>query len=120
MAGWGYGEADILAAVLTEVKLPVISNLICRRDTTVFTGDFSATRTLTSNMFCAGHSANTSLDGTQCHKGCEHIFPPLLSIFAPLPFSGTMSLTVSGGPSFKYNFKISRVMSTYSSDEILC
>ncbi|CAG0902258.1 unnamed protein product [Darwinula stevensoni] len=63
VAGWGYDGSDLLTAVLTDVQLPVISNRLCRRDTTSFTGDISATRTLTSNMFCAGHSKNTSLEG---------------------------------------------------------
>ncbi|CAG0893330.1 unnamed protein product [Darwinula stevensoni] len=62
VAGWGYNGSNLLTAVLTEVQLPVISNRLCRRDTTHFTGDFSATRTLTSNMFCAGHSRNTSIE----------------------------------------------------------
>ncbi|CAG0879251.1 unnamed protein product [Darwinula stevensoni] len=62
VAGWGNDGSDLQTAVLTEVQLPVISNRLCRRDTTNFTGDFTATRTLTSNMFCAGHSTNTSLE----------------------------------------------------------
>ncbi|CAG0898095.1 unnamed protein product [Darwinula stevensoni] len=60
VAGWGYDGSDLLTAVLTEVQLPVISNRLCRRDTALFTGGFSTTRTLTSNMFCAGHSRSTS------------------------------------------------------------
>ncbi|CAG0907072.1 unnamed protein product, partial [Darwinula stevensoni] len=63
VAGWGYDGSDLLTAVLTEVQLPVISNRLCRRDTTLFTRDSSTTRTLTSNMFCAGHSRSTSPQG---------------------------------------------------------
>ncbi|CAG0879118.1 unnamed protein product [Darwinula stevensoni] len=62
VAGWGHDGSDELAAVLTEVQLPVISNRKCVRDTLHFTGDPGVTRTLTSNMFCAGFSANTSLE----------------------------------------------------------
>ncbi|CAG0879116.1 unnamed protein product [Darwinula stevensoni] len=62
VAGWGHDGSDELAAVLTEVQLPVISNRKCVRDTLNFTGDPGVTRTLTSNMFCAGFSADTPLE----------------------------------------------------------
>ncbi|CAG0893545.1 unnamed protein product [Darwinula stevensoni] len=61
VAGWGYDDSDELAAVLTEVQLPVISNRECVRDTRHFTEDPSVTRTLTSNMFCAGFSVDTPI-----------------------------------------------------------
>ncbi|CAG0890745.1 unnamed protein product [Darwinula stevensoni] len=53
VAGWGFDGSDLPTPVLTDVQLPVISNSLCRRDTAYFTGDITATRTLTSNMFCA-------------------------------------------------------------------
>ncbi|CAG0903927.1 unnamed protein product [Darwinula stevensoni] len=62
VAGWGYDGSDELAAVLTEVQLPVVSNRKCVRDTLNFTGDPGVTRTLTSNMFCAGFSADTPIE----------------------------------------------------------
>ncbi|CAG0904908.1 unnamed protein product [Darwinula stevensoni] len=62
VAGWGHDGSDELAAVLTEVQLPVISNRKCVRDTRNYTGDPGVTRTLTSNMFCAGFSADTPIE----------------------------------------------------------
>ncbi|CAG0879115.1 unnamed protein product, partial [Darwinula stevensoni] len=62
VAGWGYDGSDELAAVLTEVQLPVISNRKCVWDTLNFTRDPGVTRTLTSNMFCAGFSADTPFE----------------------------------------------------------
>ncbi|CAG0882777.1 unnamed protein product [Darwinula stevensoni] len=62
VAGWGSDGSDELAAVLTEIQLPVISNPKCVRDTVHFTGIRGVTRTLTSNMFCAGLSADTPLE----------------------------------------------------------
>ncbi|CAG0893637.1 unnamed protein product [Darwinula stevensoni] len=62
VAGWGSDGSDILAAVLTDVQLPVITNHKCVRDTIYFTGDRGVTRTLTSNMFCAGVAADTPLE----------------------------------------------------------
>ncbi|CAG0895087.1 unnamed protein product [Darwinula stevensoni] len=62
VAGWGYDGSDNLTAVLTEVQLPVISNPICIQDTIKITGNSSAPRTLTSNMFCAGHATDVPLE----------------------------------------------------------
>ncbi|CAG0887202.1 unnamed protein product [Darwinula stevensoni] len=61
VAGWGHDGSDILTTVLTEVQLPVLSNRLCRQDTINLTGNLTAVRTLTSNMFCAGHSMGTPL-----------------------------------------------------------
>ncbi|CAG0894508.1 unnamed protein product [Darwinula stevensoni] len=63
VAGWGYDGSDELAAVLTEVQLPVVSNRKCVLDTRNFTGDPDITRTLTSNMFCAGFAGDTPIEG---------------------------------------------------------
>ncbi|CAG0901509.1 unnamed protein product [Darwinula stevensoni] len=65
VAAWSNDIPDSLASTLTEVRLPVISNRLCRRDTTAFTGDHTTTRTLTANMFCAGHSRNTPVEAYQ-------------------------------------------------------
>ena len=62
MVGWGYNGSDVLTSVLTEVELPVVSNIICHRDTIHHAGDSSVTRTLTSNMFCAGHNRTIPLE----------------------------------------------------------
>ncbi|CAG0901894.1 unnamed protein product [Darwinula stevensoni] len=61
VAGWGYDESDLPAAVLTEVQLPVASVRSCLHDIAHLTGNFTAIRTITSNMFCAGLARNTSL-----------------------------------------------------------
>ncbi|CAG0898513.1 unnamed protein product [Darwinula stevensoni] len=63
VAGWGYDSLDNLTAVLTEIQLPVISNRKCALETRNFTRDQGVTRSLTSNMFCAGFSVNTTLEG---------------------------------------------------------
>ncbi|CAG0905416.1 unnamed protein product, partial [Darwinula stevensoni] len=63
VAGWGYDSLDNVTAVLTEIQLPVISNPKCVMDTVHFTGDPSITRTITINMFCAGFSVDTPLEG---------------------------------------------------------
>ncbi|CAG0899119.1 unnamed protein product, partial [Darwinula stevensoni] len=73
VAGWGVDGSVLPTAVLTDVQLPVISNSLCRRDTAYFTGDITATRTLTSNMFCAGYSKNTSLEGMH-DRQCSDVF----------------------------------------------
>ncbi|CAG0886944.1 unnamed protein product, partial [Darwinula stevensoni] len=65
VAAWGFNGSDILSHVLTEVEIPVKSNPDCRRDTMDFTHDPSLTRTLTSNMFCAGHDKDTPLEAYQ-------------------------------------------------------
>ena len=63
MAGWGVNGSDTPASVLMEIQLPVISNRKCVLQTRQDTGDPSITRTLTSNMFCAGHSVKTPQKG---------------------------------------------------------
>ncbi|CAG0884647.1 unnamed protein product [Darwinula stevensoni] len=65
VAGWGLNASDLFTAVLTEVQLPVMSNLECRQDVTRLTGDSKLTDTLNSNMFCAGHDKDTPVEDYQ-------------------------------------------------------
>ena len=73
VAGWGHDGSDNITAALTEVYLPVISNRICIQDTINITGDPSIIRTLTSNMFCAGHAADIPPEGIFCVRGAGHV-----------------------------------------------
>ncbi|CAG0904432.1 unnamed protein product, partial [Darwinula stevensoni] len=54
VAGWGSDGTGVLPNVLMEVELPILSNRECRKDTILFTGDPHVTRTLTTNLYCAG------------------------------------------------------------------
>ncbi|CAG0903560.1 unnamed protein product [Darwinula stevensoni] len=85
VTSWGFNGSDLLTATLTEVELPVISNVHCRRDTIRLTGDHTVTRTLTSNMFCAGHDEDTPLERSPM------VFPSHASPGRPWQVEGIVS-----------------------------
>lgn len=63
MAGWGLNEFGNYSEQLSHITLPVIPVPKCREDTVTILGDSAATRLLNANMFCAGHGAETKLEG---------------------------------------------------------
>ncbi|CAG0894781.1 unnamed protein product [Darwinula stevensoni] len=91
VAGWGSDETDNLPLVLTKVKLPVIANPICIRDTIHFTGDKDIARTLSSNMFCAGHGADTPLKVCPGDSGSPMVFQSNASLDSPWTVEGIVS-----------------------------
>ncbi|CAG0895328.1 unnamed protein product, partial [Darwinula stevensoni] len=64
VAFWGSDDTDALPDELLEAELPIIPNKECRQDTIHFAGNSTVTRTLTTNLYCAGQDENTPISGT--------------------------------------------------------
>ncbi|CAG0884899.1 unnamed protein product [Darwinula stevensoni] len=68
VAGWGSNANNSVSDELTEINIPVVLNRKCHLETTDFTGDNRTSITLTTNVFCAGHDRNTSIQGMPIKK----------------------------------------------------